>query len=66
LHELLAAQAYQPDEIVSHLANYVDDAEMGIASLHLYTFNQVKATNAWRESFIKKGRWRLPPPSLLF
>ena len=51
---------------MSHLANYVDDAEMGIASLHLYTFNQVKATNAWRESFIKKGRWRLPPPSLLF
>lgn len=56
VRKLMAAKAYQPDEIVSHLANHVDDAEMRIAGLHLYTFNQVKATNEWREAFIKKGR----------
>ena len=56
VRKLMSAKAYQPDELVSHLAGYVGDERMNIAGLHLYTFNQVKATNDWRESFIKKGR----------
>ena len=55
VRKLMAAKAYQPDEIVSHLANFVDDTEMSIAGLHLYTFNQVKATNEWRESFLRQA-----------
>ena len=55
VQKLMAAKAYQPDEIVSHLLDYVDDARINIAGLHLYTFNQVQATNDWVESFINKG-----------
>ena len=54
VQKLMAAKSYQPDEIVSHLLDYVDDAWINIAGLHLYTFNQVQATNDWVESFIKK------------
>jgi methylenetetrahydrofolate reductase (NADPH) len=56
VRKLMAAKTYQPDELVSHLADYVGDERFDIAGLHLYTFNQVRATNDWRESFIKKGR----------
>jgi methylenetetrahydrofolate reductase (NADPH) len=51
--KLLAAKTYQPDDLVSHLANFVDNPRFNIAGLHLYTFNQVAATNRWRESFVR-------------
>ncbi len=52
LLKLMAAKTYQPDELVLHLASYLDNARANIAGLHLYTFNQVEATNVWREAFL--------------
>ena len=52
--ELMAARTYQPDDLVLHLASYVDIPRFNITGLHLYTFNQVDATNDWRESFIRR------------
>jgi methylenetetrahydrofolate reductase (NADPH) len=39
---------YTPDALVDGLAPYADDAEYGIRGLHIYTFNQVGDTEAWR------------------
>ena len=55
VRKLMAAKAYQPDELVVHLAGYVDDQRFNIAGLHLYTFNQVSATSDWRESFLAQA-----------
>jgi methylenetetrahydrofolate reductase (NADPH) len=39
---------YTPDELVDGLAPYAADPEYGIRGLHIYTFNQVADTEAWR------------------
>lgn len=41
---------YTPDELVDGLAPYVDDPEYGIRGIHIYTFNQVSDTEAWRRA----------------
>ena len=51
--KLMAAKTYQPNDLVLHLASYVESARLNITGLHLYTFNQVEATNDWRESCIR-------------
>ena len=43
---------YRPDALLEALAPQMADARSGIASLHLYTFNAVKATEAWRRSYL--------------
>ena len=39
---------YTPDTLVNELAPYVVDPEHSIRGLHIYTFNQVPDTEAWR------------------
>lgn len=39
---------YGPDELVKELAPYVGDRDHNIAGFHIYTFNQVDATEKWR------------------
>ncbi|AZH26729.1 methylenetetrahydrofolate reductase [Haloplanus aerogenes] len=39
---------YEPDALVDGLAPYADDPEYAIRGLHIYTFNQVADTEAWR------------------
>jgi len=39
---------YTPDGLVDGLAPYATDPEYGIRGLHIYTFNQVGDTEAWR------------------
>ncbi|WP_251342537.1 methylenetetrahydrofolate reductase [Haloplanus halophilus] len=39
---------YTPDDLVDGLAPYAGDPEYGIRGLHIYTFNQVADTEAWR------------------
>jgi methylenetetrahydrofolate reductase (NADPH) len=41
---------YRPDGLVEGLARHIADPAMGIDGLHLYTFNAVEATEAWRRS----------------
>jgi methylenetetrahydrofolate reductase (NADPH) len=43
---------YRPDGLVEGLAPHVADPAAGIADLHLYTFNAVAATEAWRRSML--------------
>jgi len=39
---------YEPDDLVDGLAPYADDEAYGIRGLHVYTFNNTEATEAWR------------------
>ena len=40
---------YTPDDLIEGLAPYAEDPEYGIRGVHIYTFNQVPDTEAWRE-----------------
>ena len=46
--KLLAPGAYNPDDILLPMANELE--ELGIEGLHVFTFNQVQSTEAWRQS----------------
>ena len=43
---------YRPDALVEGLAPHVADPAMGISALHVYTFNAVDATEAWRARYL--------------
>lgn len=44
----LKAGGYNPDELVEELVPYFGDQHRNIAGFHIYTFNQVDATENWR------------------
>jgi methylenetetrahydrofolate reductase (NADPH) len=43
---------YRPDGLLEGLAPHIADPGVGIADLHLYTFNAVEATEAWRRTML--------------
>ncbi len=45
---------YRPDGLLEGLAPVIADPASRIVDLHLYTFNAVQATEAWRKAFIGK------------
>ena len=47
---------YRPDGLLEGLAPHVADPAAGIASLHIYTFNAVEATERWRRPWVDKLR----------
>ena len=51
--KLLAPGAYDPDDILEPLTASLD--ALGIKGLHVFTFNQVEATEAWRQSVLNSG-----------
>jgi methylenetetrahydrofolate reductase (NADPH) len=48
----LKSGGYSPDELVKELAPYVGDRDYNIAGFHVYTFNQVEATEKWRRKIL--------------
>lgn len=48
---LLTQRSYRPDQLLRPLAK--DVTELGIEGIHLYTFNQVAATEAWRSDTLR-------------
>ena len=45
---------YKPTEFVEELAPLLADPEARVTGFHLYTFNAVEATEAWRRSMLEK------------
>lgn len=43
---------YRPDALLQALASQLADERSGIAALHLYTFNAVRATESWRRGYL--------------
>lgn len=50
--KLMAPGAYDPDDILMPMASELED--IGIGGLHVFTFNQVASTEAWRQLVISE------------
>ena len=51
--KLLSPGAYDPDDILEPLTGSLES--LGVEGLHVFTFNQVEATEAWRQSVLNAG-----------
>jgi methylenetetrahydrofolate reductase (NADPH) len=45
---------YRPDSLLEGLAPAIADPAMGLAAIHLYTFNATHRTEAWRRAFVAR------------
>jgi methylenetetrahydrofolate reductase (NADPH) len=52
---MMRRASYRPDAVLAGLA--AAPARLGIAGLHLNTFNQVRSTERWRHRAIEASRW---------
>ncbi len=52
LGKLVRPGGYAPDELITALADGLVDPAVGITGFHVYTFNQVETTEAWRTEFL--------------
>jgi methylenetetrahydrofolate reductase (NADPH) len=49
---LLRRRTYSPDKLIMGLADAIADPSAKIEALHLYTFNQVESSEAWRKDWL--------------
>lgn len=49
----LAKLTYRPDDLVDALAHRVGESALNIGGFHLYTFNEVADTAAWRDQVVR-------------
>jgi methylenetetrahydrofolate reductase (NADPH) len=47
---------YRPDGLLEALAPLLADPHAGVRQLHLYTFNDVRSTEAWRQRYLSSLR----------
>ncbi len=52
LGRLIRPFGYRPDRLLVGLAPMLADPDVGIRGLHVFTFNQIGATAAWRSRFL--------------
>lgn len=43
---------YIPDDLVKELGPYLGDPDFGVDGFHIYPFNEVKNTEAWRQEML--------------
>lgn len=51
--KMLTTVAYDPDDLLLPLSS--DLLDLGVTGMHVFTFNQVEATNAWRTKVLAEG-----------
>jgi methylenetetrahydrofolate reductase (NADPH) len=49
---LLLPGGYSPDDLVAELGPYLGDPDTGVYGFHIYTFNEVEKTEAWRREML--------------
>ncbi len=52
---LMLANEYRPDDLLFELARYLADDSYGIQGHHVFCFNQVERTEAWRHEFLGRA-----------
>src|SRR5829696_249013 len=50
---LLLPGGYSPDDLVEELGPYLGDPDRGVYGFHIYTFNEVEKTEAWRQEMLE-------------
>lgn len=53
---MLLPGGYSPDTLVTELAPQLDDPWSNLRGFHIYTFNELEKTEAWRQSMLKRLR----------
>lgn len=64
VNRLVRRGGYRPDAFVAGIAPHAGDLDLGIAGLHLNTFNQIEPTERWRHRMIGvygRRAWHQPP-----
>jgi methylenetetrahydrofolate reductase (NADPH) len=51
---LLAPGGYNPDDLVEELAPHLGDPTSKVDGFHIYTFNEVEKTEAWRQEMLDR------------
>lgn len=51
---LLLPGGYSPDDLVKELGSYLGDPNRGVYGFHIYTFNEVEKTEAWRREMLDR------------
>ena len=51
--KMLTATSYDPNDLLIPLSD--DMLHLGVDGLHVFTFNQVEATNDWRTTVLSEG-----------
>lgn len=51
--KLLGSSIYRPDEFIDAICRELATERLDVAGLHINTFNQVQATEAWRQSCLR-------------
>jgi methylenetetrahydrofolate reductase (NADPH) len=54
LSQLLAPSGYRPDELVEELGPTVVDPASAVAGFHVFTFNELEATERWRRETLRR------------
>lgn len=52
--EMMRSAVYRPDKLVREIAPFAADPAYGVAGYHLFCFNQVDTTEAWRNEIMKE------------
>lgn len=56
VRKVISARPYQPDELLAGIQRYVDDDTLDIPGFHLFSFNNVEATERWRQETLRRLR----------
>lgn len=59
---LLQPGGYRPDRLIEGLAPAIEDPWYGIRGFHIYTFNELRETEAWRRRMLQRlqeAEWKL-------
>jgi methylenetetrahydrofolate reductase (NADPH) len=48
VRRMISAKPYQPDDLLAGLQPHLDDPLLDIPGFHLFSFNNVERTEAWR------------------
>ena len=54
VRKLISGLSYRPDDLLEGLRSGLGDAELGVPGFHLFSFNNVEATEQWRIDTINK------------
>lgn len=52
--KLIGARPYQPDELLRSIHEHLDDPGLNIPGFHLFSFNDVEATERWRQATLRR------------
>lgn len=54
LGKLVSARPYQPDDLLRGIHDHLDEPDLHIPGFHLFSFNEVEATERWRQATLRR------------